>query len=133
MAELSKALSAGVQFQFDGRTYTLPAICLDHWAQFEAWLEQQAAEGVERAFRECAPAVYREALKVVSENIPAQTYGFGGEVFARATKSYNGVKRLFIIVIHDSHPEWDDDKVNDFIKAKGIGEVVRLVNAASAE
>lgn len=131
MADSAKAAGIGARFVYADAEYVLPALTLQHYCMFEAWLEGEAWKGVERGVRHLSRAGYDAAMRIVSQDIAAQVYAFGSETYAKAQHSVAGVKYLFLIALRDTYPEVDEEWVDKFAEAKGLSEVVRLVNAAN--
>ena len=118
MASIMDALGVGPELTFEGKVYRLKPMTLIHAAQFAAWLERQAWEGVERAKAWLPPKTHEEALARVSRDVAAGVYDFGSEDYARAAASLSGLKYLTLLSLKENHPEADEELVDRIFAEK---------------
>ena len=132
MASIMDALGVGPELTFEGKVYRLKPMTLIHAAQFAAWLERQAWEGVDRARAWLSPASYDEALARVSRDVAAGVYDFGSETYARAAASMAGMKYLLLLALREDDPTVDEELVDRLVEQK-MARIVELQKQANGE
>lgn len=116
--DLKGALGLGPEFTFEGQTYKLAPLQIQHYAQFSAWLERRAFEAVERAQAVLAPAAFDAALARVTRDCATGVYDYGTDTYAAAVVSPPGFKRLLLYALQVHQPQLDEEFVERLVAAK---------------
>src|SRR4051794_13270063 len=97
MPTLADLLSVETDLELDGKTYKVRPPTLLEQGRFQRWLEQRAREAIDRA-------VYKDEASrdrchnLITQDVAAGVYEWGGELCVKALQTEAGVVRLLELV-----------------------------------
>lgn len=101
MGELADAVGVGILFTRNGTEYQCSRVKPYHKAMFEAWVEKQAWEGIDRSKAWVSEATFRTACRELSLGIGAQELAQGSERYDHASKTRAGVSYLLMLMLRE--------------------------------
>lgn len=111
MSEIARTLGLPRPFRFEGRDH--PVAERDFYVEglFELWLEQQAADAVERHKERMHPAVYADHLAGWRRDCASHVYAFGGPEAVKAMYSMPGAKHLAFLQMRQASKDATEELV----------------------
>lgn len=129
MGQMADILGIGPLFTRDGKEYQVSPIQPYHRGMFEAWVEKQVWEAIERASKWVSEATQRINISVLQQDIAAQRYAQGTTNYDDASRSKSGVRYLLTIMLRDKHKETTEEWVDAWMTEKPE-EAIRIYNQA---
>lgn len=111
MGEAARVFGKGSSFEWRGQRYTLAPLDLDMLAAFEAWLEDNAFQRVERMRHRVTADVYARRLEEVTKLVASGAFRYNGPLADEASASPEGQKYLLLLRLARHHAEITADTV----------------------
>lgn len=118
-------------YKYKDREYLLAPLSIEDYCAFGATLQRDAYEAVKRNARFISrnEDEFREFLNLVTRDIAAKKYNFGGEVYKQAACSLDGIKFFVLRSMRKHDPSVDEILVDEIfsVDMPGILEAAKNV------
>lgn len=113
---LADILGVSDELTYDGKVYKLSELSLEGRAKFSRWLERRARDEAIRGSANLPSDQQDRYLRVVSRDIAAGVYEFGGEVSVAALREPAGRRYIVYLSLLENHPDADEELAEKLIE-----------------
>ncbi len=120
MTEIQEALGETTTLEIDGKTWNVGPTTVEVIRQWEAWMAQEAAITMDRAFSGLGPAAVDRAYDAVARLANNGEFEFFGESSLRRMNSLEGKTKLLYWRLKTNHPEIEERIVRGWVEKEAV-------------
>ncbi len=132
MGQVSKALGAGSEFEFQGHTYIISPWSYAIQASYERYLEAEAVRALQRLRPHLSDEDYKAQLTDIRRDIVNGEYTFGSEAVAKTMTVLTHLKQLLFLMLQVNHPDIKKDLVDQMVQEE-LDKVMQSMAEANSD